>query len=101
NPILLDEVLQLKISDLKKLSLLDLSDKDGCSKIVNWRSRLTNQITSSITLFIVNDKFIFSYTYNGQNKKYYVDLHKERSNLGVGYVHYFICPITKLKCRKL
>jgi hypothetical protein len=42
-----------------------------------------------------------SYTLNEEGIQYKVQLIKEKSNLGIGEIWYFICPFTYKRCRKL
>jgi hypothetical protein len=42
-----------------------------------------------------------NYRASGQERKYTIQLQAEESNLGVGLIWYFICPVTFKRCRKL
>lgn len=44
---------------------------------------------------------IFDYKCNGEPKRYKINLVSKVSNLGKGYIWFFICPSTGKQCRKL
>lgn len=100
-PMLLDNTLRIKISDFKKLSLLDIPDNIKYKQNINWTSSMTKVVTASITVEVINGMFYFDYTHNGTPQRYLVENIIEPSNLGKGFVHYFRCPVSKLKCRIL
>ena len=100
-PVLYDEVLTLSITDLKKLGYhRDKYIKNGT---VTWG--INEEVTSSISIKIDSISDVpyieLSYNHNGNPKNYKISLVSIPSNLGIGKIHYFRCPVTKKRCRKL
>tara|TARA_R100000935_G_scaffold21876_4_gene40470 strand:- start:18372 stop:18965 length:594 start_codon:yes stop_codon:yes gene_type:complete len=100
-PTLFDEVLQLEASQLKKWGYLEPNQiKSG---IVTWSTNGSK--TASISIMVNNNsEFPFielDYKYGGEPRNYKIYLDTVPSNLGKGYVWYFICPEIKKRCRKL
>jgi hypothetical protein len=100
NVILFDSVYKINIKDLKKWGYLEPNQhKDG---IITWYSN--NEKTGSISIGSVmyeSPHIELSYTWNGQQTKYTIDLVCINSNLGIGKIWYFLCPITHKRCRIL
>ena len=100
-PTLFDEVLQLEASQLKKWGYLESNEvKSG---IVTWSTNGSK--TASISI-VVNDNselpfMELDYKYGSEPRNYKVYFDRVPSNLGKGYVWYFVCPETKKRCRKL
>jgi hypothetical protein len=71
--------------------------------LVHWRRNGENIGSISIKVCTYNENpFIeFDYKYNQQSVKYRVQLVSALSNLGKGFVWYFVCPSTGKRCRKL
>jgi len=97
--ILLDNVLQISISDLKKWGyLIPEREKTGT---LSW-SRNGEKIGSiSIKVSMRFDYIELDYTHNGERVKYQISLVSLPSNIGKGRVLYFECPHTGKLCRKL
>lgn len=97
-PILFEDVLQLSISDLSKRGYF----KESVSGTISWSldSKVIAKITVS-SLINGNPCIVLSYNYNNEAKEYRVQLEAKNSNLGTGMHWYFICPVTKGRCRKL
>ena len=100
-PILYDEVLQISISKLKGWGYLDPEQiKSGT---LNW-SRNGNQ-TGSISIKVnthSEQPYIeLDYKYRDEPRKYKVGLVTIPANIGKGVIWYFVCPVTKKRCRKL
>ena len=100
-PTLYDDTLKLSITTLKKW---------GCFKpfqhkisTVNWRINGEKTATISVTIKTEAEPqyIILSYSYNGEPLEYRINFVSTPSNLGKGKVWYFLCPITKKRCRKL
>jgi hypothetical protein len=95
--------------DLKIVSISFLT-KHGYLKPNQWRSgtitwsRNGNK-TGSISIKVDTDNessyLELDYNYNEAPLNYKVQLISAPSNLGKGVVWYFVCPFTKLRCRKL
>ena len=100
-PTLYDEALQISISKLKEWEYLNPEQiKSGT---ITW-SRNGNQ-TGSISIK-VNTKseqpyIELDYKYRDEPRNYKVRLVSIPSSLGKGVVWYFVCPVTKKRCRKL
>lgn len=101
-PTLFDEVLTLQASNLNRWGYLKPNHK-GWYKIT-WYSN-GNEI-GAITIFVNTTKMStpyvqLNYKHGDTPIDYRVYLDKVPSNLGNGFVWYFICPSTNKRCRKL
>ncbi len=100
-PILYDDTLQISTSKLKEWKYLNAEQIKSGS--LTW-SRNGNQ-TASISIRVntyEEQSFIeLDYKYRGEPRNYKVKLVTKPSNLGNGFVWYFLCPQTKKRCRKL
>lgn len=99
-PRLFEDCKTIKIANLKKWDYLHPNQQKSGS--ITWSRDGVE--TSSISIYantITNHPFIeLSYTYNHDIPvKYQIDLVSIPSNLGKGLIWYFLCPITKKKCR--
>lgn len=54
-----------------------------------------------VTYELTKEALILNYRINGNSLEQYIDIIIEASNLGIGKLWYFSCPVTKKKCRKL
>ena len=96
---ILDNALQITISDLKKLGyLIPQQEKTG---IISWRRNGEKIGSISIKVSMRFDYIELDYTHNGEHVKYQIPLVSLPSNLGKGNVLYFECPHTGKLCRKL
>lgn len=90
----------VSITKLKAWGYLKHGTKSG---VISWS--IQGETTSSINIkcnILEHKKYItLSYTQNGESITYDVQIISIPSNLGKGEVLYFICPITKKRCRKL
>lgn len=59
------------------------------------------QLGVQVTTTSVSPYLELNYTCNGQGINYRVSLVSVPSNLGIGRVWYFLCPVTGKRCRKL
>lgn len=101
-PTLIDELRSFTVSDLKKLGYLK---KGTCSSgTVNWKNRF-NEVTSSMSItvnYTEHEKYLeLNYKCDNQTINYKINLITAPSNLGKGYVVYFLCPFTNKRCVKL
>ena len=100
-PTLNDEEIQISISKLKEWKYLNPQKiKSGA---LTW-SRNGNQ-TGSISI-VVNTQseppyVQLNYKYRDEPRNYKVRLVSIPSNLGKGFIWYFLCPQTNKRCRKL
>jgi hypothetical protein len=100
-PTLFEEKKSISIKKLKEYGYLnDLENKHGG---LEWSRN--GEVYSSIGIRsdIEEDYscIILDYTKSEQHFKYSIDLERVQSNLGKGTIFYFICPLTKKRCRKL
>lgn len=102
-PVLFDEVIQIKIADLRRLGFFQNKDKYVSSKQICWTDGETE--TASIWVILVMDPVRpcveISYRVRGQDVKSLIRLESKPSNLGKGKCWYFICPATNKRCRVL
>ena len=98
-PTLIDEVKKVSITKLKEWNYLD-----GYTRgIITWSRN--GETTARISIFvdtITENPFVeFDYSVNKEPVNYRVPLVRVPSNLGKGFVWYFLCPYTNKRCRKL
>lgn len=96
---------QIQISQLIKADVV----RWGHSTTANWGWKVDGVVKSDIWInAIYNDseqyvRFIYNITRNGEQIKmdYKIGLLERPSNLGIGKVLFFICPVSQKPCRKL
>ena len=100
-PTLYNEALQLSISKLKGWGYL--APRQIKSGTINWSRDGTQTGSISITVNTrCEQPYIeLNYKYKDEPRKYKVYLTSTRSNLDLGEIWYFVCPVTKKRCRKL
>jgi hypothetical protein len=100
-PTLYDEVKTVSISFLTKHGYLKPNQLKAGS--VHWSRNGENigSISIKVSTYFENPYIEFDYNYNQQPVKYNVQLVSTLSNLGKGFVWYFVCPSTGKRCRKL
>lgn len=100
-PIIFDEVLKIKISDLKRFGYLKYGLK--ISTDLTWNRN--GQKIADIDIIIDMDRnapyMELNYRCNNKPINYCVKIISMTSNLGKGEVFYFQCPQTMKKCRVL
>ena len=98
-PVLLDEVLTIKMKDLKTSGLL--LDNKIINSTIKWTSNYGSK--SEIQIIVNNkiNKITLNYSVSGVPINYDVTFQKRTSNLGKGFVYYFLCPFTNSFCRNL
>lgn len=100
-PTLYDEALQISISKLKEWKYL--KPEQTKSGTLTW-SRSGNQI-GSISIRVNTHReqpyIELDYKYNDEPRNYKIRLVSIPSNLGKGFIWYFLCPQTNKRCRKL
>lgn len=100
-PTLYNEALQISVSKLKEWNYLNPEQiKSGTT---TW-SRNGNQIGSiSIKVNTRSEQpyIELDYKYRDEPRNYKVSLVSMPSNLGKGFIWYFLCPQTNKRCRKL
>jgi len=97
-PFLFDQVRSITTSDLKAWGYLGREHTK--SGIILWK--LENKVTGKMKLTVNKNSFILmEYSCNEKNYKYCIKVISKPSNLSIGEVWFFICPITGKVCRKL
>ena len=100
-PTLYDEVKTLSISFLKTHKYLEPEGFKGGSVIWSRNGQKTGDISIKVCTYSETPYIEFDYKYNKVPTNYIVPLLSVPSNLGKGFVWYFICPQTGKRCRKL
>ena len=99
-PKLFDEAKTIEASNLKKWGYLK---KGGFkSGVITWKRH--GEIVSSINIVVSYIEYPIlrlSYQYGDEPIHYEIKLESIPSNLGVGQIWYFVCPVTGKRCRKL
>ncbi len=100
-PITLDVCKTINIHDLQKFGYLAPAQLKNC--IISWQqgSGQSAEIYITINTIASQPHIIIEYTYNKEDIKYEVALHAKPSNLGKGFLWYFICPQAGRLCTKL
>mgnify|MGYP001107095974 CR=1 FL=1 len=100
-PTLYDDVLQLSITKLKQWKYL--GSEHIKSGTITWSSNgnSTGKISIRVNTLCSEPYIELDYRYGGEPRKYKVPLVCVPSNLGKGYLWYFLCPQTHKRCRKL
>lgn len=90
----------VSITKLKEWGYLNNGIKSG---LISWS--ISGEVHSKIGIkstILEHKKFItLEYTQNGESINYNVRIVSIPSNLGKGYILYFVCPSTGKHCRKL
>lgn len=100
-PTIYDEVIKINISKLKKWGYLQAGQIKKGSLKWSRNGALTNSVAIKVNIASVNPYLELDYTCGGLRINYCVPLVSVPSNLGVGRVWYFLCPVTGKRCRKL
>ena len=100
-PTLYDEVKTVSIFFLAKHGYLKSNQLKAGS--IHWsrNGEKTGSISIRVCTYFENPYIEFDYKCNQQPIKYKVQLVSALSNLGKGFVWYFVCPKTGVRCRKL
>ena len=99
NPIIIDNLLRMKIADLKKLGYF--IPNGIVSGVLTWGN---GDNKSSIRAKMDNTRMVLTleYVYNKDKQmRYNVTIIERSANIGKGVVKFFLCPITHKPCRKL
>jgi len=100
-PTLYDNALHLSITMLKEWEYLNNNHiKRGT---VIWSKNGIEEASISITVNTNSEQpyLILKYYYGEESIEYSLQLVTIPSNLGKGYIEYFLCPQTNKRCRKL
>jgi hypothetical protein len=100
-PITYEDCKSLEIKLLKKNNYLQSNQLNEC--IIRWyiNEETTGKMQLIVNTLSANPYIELSYALNEEGIQYKVQLIKEKSNLGIGEIWYFICPFTNKRCRKL
>lgn len=100
-PTLYNEALQIPISKLKGWGYLN--PEQVKSGTLNWSRNGTPAGSISIQVNTRSEQpyIELDYKYRDEPRNYKVYLTSTPSNLKKGVVWYFVCPVTKKRCRKL
>ncbi|QBK77381.1 hypothetical protein QK342_14005 [Myroides odoratimimus] len=100
-PTLYDEVLQLNITKLKEWEYLNPNQIQNGT--ISWNRNKDKIASISVTANTKNEQpFIeLDYNYNDKPINYKINLVRVSSNLGKGFIWYFLCPRTNKRCRKM
>ena len=100
-PTLYNEALQIHVSTIKEWNCL--IPKQLYSGTITWSSN--GEKIASISIIVNSNSTVpyieLDYITNNEPRKYKVKLVSIPSNLGIGKIWYFLCPITHKRCRKL
>ncbi len=100
-PTLYDEVKTVKIAFLKKHGYLKPNQWQSGTIIWSRNGVETGSISISVNTAQESPFLQLSYNYNDVKKSYQIELKKVPSNLGKGFLWFFVCPETFRLCRKL
>ena len=100
-PTLYDEVKTISIAFLKTHKYLEPDVFKGGSIIWSRNGEQTGNISIKVCTFRETPYLELDYNCNKVPINYFVPLVSVPSNLGKGFVWFFICPITGKRCRKL
>ena len=100
-PITYEDCKSIEIKILKKNNYLQSNQLNEC--IIRWyiNEETTGRMQVIVNTLSANPYIELIYTLNEEGIRYKVQLIKEKSNLGIGEIWYFICPFTNKRCRKL
>ena len=100
-PITYEDCKSIEIKILKKNNYLQANQLNKC--IIRWyiNEETTGRMQVIVNTLTAKPYIELIYTLNEEGIQYKVQLIKEKSNLGIGEIWYFICPFTNKRCRKL
>lgn len=100
-PTLYNEALQIHVSTLKEGGYL--LPKQLKSGTITWSCNRQKKASISITVNSISKEpyLELDYISNNEPRRYKAGLVTVASNLGIGRIWYFVCPVTKKRCRKL
>lgn len=100
-PIIIDNLLKIEVSHLKNSEGLEPNQIKTAT--MKWLSngKITNSLAMKVDTTCQIPYLRISYRCNEEKITQNIDLISKKSNLGVGTVWYFYCPIAQQLCRKL
>lgn len=99
-PVILDDLVSISTSSLSGAGMFKESGGTGIIKI-KMGNRVQMRIAFKISLSLHSPYILFLIEFNGYTIDFFVNLVKTPSNLGVGYIYYFVCPVSNKRCKKL
>lgn len=100
-PTLYDNSLQLSTTKLKEWGYIKPNQFKSGSLSWSSNGETTGSISISVDTYEEQPYIELNYKFRNEPRKYKVQLVSMPSNLGKGEIWYFLCPITKKRCRKL
>lgn len=100
-PYIIDEAKDISIIKIKNWKyLIPNTYKTG---VLSWSRNGIKTSSLNITIEMQEDRGVLSldYKWNNIEYNYNIQIISKTSNLGKGYVFYFVCPYTYKTCRKL
>lgn len=100
-PTLYNDVLQLKLSTLSRDGWINEKPYNSC--FYHWMIGEKERGCVGVEIYsFLEFKYVkLDYLYKGIKRNYQIKLISIPSNLGIGKVWYFLCPLTGKRCRKL
>lgn len=100
-PTLFDEVLKLNISKLKEWGYLNPEQVQNGTITWSRNNNKTGSISIKVNTLADQPYLELDYNFRDEPRNYKVYLTSVPSNLGKGFVWYFLCPETHKRCRIL
>lgn len=102
-PTIVENCLIFKLKSLTEKNKTYLTSYGTQKGISSWSTN--GEVHSTINLEVTYTEYeaymILNYKFNGEPKRYKVNLKSKVSNLGKGVIWFFVCPNTGKLCRKL
>jgi len=100
-PTLYNDVLQISMSKLKEWQYLTPNQIKNGTLTWSRNGNTTGSISINVNTNELSSYIELDYKYKEEPRTYKVELIKKPSNLGIGFIWYFVCPETNKLCRKL
>lgn len=100
-PTLYDSSLQLSTTKLREWGYLKPNQLKRSSLSWSRNGVKTGSIFISVDTYGKQPSIELKYQFRDEPRKYKIQLVSMPSNLGKGEIWYFLCPVTKKRCRKL
>lgn len=96
-----DEAIQINISKIKEWGYLKPGQIKSGSLTWSRDGSITDTVGIKVNTASVSPYLELDYQVSGLRVNYRIQLVSIPSNLGSGHVWYFLCPVTRRRCRKL
>ncbi len=100
-PTLYDEVKRVSIADLRRWKYLEAGNYKAGNITWSINGTETGNISVAVYMCDANPYLELRYSINARPVSYRVSLVQVPSNLGKGFIWYFLCPQTAKRCRVL